>query len=159
MRNVPGPPYNSDMAKRAAKTPAVASAPQPQAPSPLKAPLRGKSFKDLVASQEPLIAATAKRLRELVLRVEPHANENIYGAAKMAIALYSVGAPNHVLCGIQPNRSSCLLYIHNVTETDAPELPLQGAGKNNRHLKFSAPPEVDAKALAALLKLARSRIK
>ena len=149
------------MAKRAAKplVTATASKPEAPAPPPVKAPLRGKSFKDLVASQEPLIAATAKRLRELVLRVEPHASENIYGAGKMGIALYSVGAPNHVLCGIQPNRSSCLLYVHNVTESDAPELPLQGAGKNNRHLRFGAPPEVDAKGLAALLKIARSRIK
>jgi len=150
------------MAKRAAKLSVTADAPavpQGSALSPARAPLRGKTFKDLVASQEPLIAATAKRLRELVLRVEPHANENIYGAAKMGIALYTLGAPNHVLCGIQPSRSSCLLYIHNVTEADAPELSLQGAGKNNRHLKFNAPPEVDAKALSALLKIARSRIK
>jgi hypothetical protein len=149
------------MAKRAAKPPTVAAVPRADVPpvSPVKAPLRGKSFKDLVASQEPLIAATAKRLRELVLRVEPHATENIYGAGKTGIALYSVGAPTQVLCGIQPNRSSCLFYIHHVTESDAPELPLEGGGKNNRHLKFRAPPEVDARALAALLAIARSRIK
>ena len=104
------------------------------------------------------MAATAKRLRELVLRLEPHAIENIYGAGKMGIALYSLGAPNRVLCSIQPSRSHCMLYIHHVTEADAPELPLQGGGKNNRHLKFGAPPEVDAKALAALLKVARERL-
>lgn len=146
------------MAKRAAKPSGAPAAPAPVVP-PTKAPLGSRTFKDLVASQEPLIAATAKRLRELVLRLEPHANENIYGAGKMGIALYSVGAPNQVLCGIQPSRSNCLLYIHHVTEADAPELSLQGGGKNNRHLKFTAPPEVDAKALGALLKIARSRLK
>ena len=149
------------MPKRAAKpsaAPADTVAAQGPVPPAGNAPLRGRTFKDLVASQEPLIAATAKRLRELVLRVEPHATEHIYGAGKMGIALYSVGATNHVLCSIQPSRSSCLLYVHNVTEVDAPDLALQGTGKKNRHLKFSAPPEVDAKALAALLKVARSRI-
>lgn len=105
-----------------------------------------------------MIAATARRLRELVVRFEPEAVENVYGGAKVGIALYSIGAPHKVLCGIQPGRGQCLLYVHYVTEVDAPHLRLEGTGKNNRHLKFSAPPDVDTKAVGALLQLARSRI-
>jgi hypothetical protein len=147
------------MAKRVAPSKTGSVSPAPPAKAPLgKAPIRGKSFSDLVAGHEPVIAATAKRLRELVTRLEPEAVENIYGGAKIGIALYSIGAGNKVLCGIQPARGQCLFYIHHVTETDAPELLLQGTGKNNRHLKFKAPPEIDAKAIGALLKLARTRI-
>jgi hypothetical protein len=144
------------MTKRAAPpAPAHRRAPTPPG---TKAPLRGRSFADLVAGQEPVIAATAKRLRELVTRLEPNAIENVYGGTKIGIALYSIGAANKVLCGIQPARGQCLLYIHHVTEADAPDLPLMGAGKNNRHLKFTAPPEIDAKAIGALLRVARERL-
>jgi hypothetical protein len=127
-------------------------------PAPTKAPLRGRTFTDLVSGHEPVVAATARRLRELITRLEPNAIENVYGGTKIGIALYSIGTPNKVLCGIQPARGQCLLYVHHVTETDAPDLPLLGTGKNNRHLKFTAPPEIDAKAIAALLAIARSRI-
>ena len=146
------------MAKRVATAKSAERKPAPAPPVAAKAPLRARSFTDLVAGQEPVIAATAKRLRELITRLEPDAIEHVYGGAKIGIALYSIGAPNKVLCGIQPARGQCLLYVHHVTEADAPELRLQGAGKNNRHLKFTAPPEIDAKAIGALLKLARTRI-
>ena len=130
----------------------------PAPPAATKAPFRSRTFKDLVASAEPVVAATAKRLRELVMRVEPEAIENVYSGGKLGIALYSIGAQNKVLCGIQPGSGRCLLYVHHVTEDDAPKLHLEGGGKNNRHLKFAAPPEVDAKAIGELLKLARSRL-
>ena len=139
-----------------AGTATSAAPPVPRAPA--KAPLRGRTFADLVAGQEPVIAATAKRLRELVIKLEPEAIENVYGGGKVGIALYSIGSPNKVLCGIQPGRGQCLFYVHHVTEADAPHLPLQGTGKSNRHLKFKAPPEVDTAAVRELLKVARSRL-
>jgi hypothetical protein len=142
------------MAKRS--TPAGTR--QPRSAAAPRAPLRGRSFTDLVAGHEPVVAATARRLRELIKRLEPEAIENVYGGAKIGIALYSIGTPDRVLCGIQPARGQCLLYVHHVTEADAPELLLQGTGKNNRHLKFTAPPEIDAEAIGALLKLARTRL-
>ncbi|MGE0128374.1 MAG: DUF1801 domain-containing protein [Blastocatellales bacterium] len=116
-----------------------------------KSPAKPASFEDMIGGHSSEIQATANRLRALVREVLPEADENIYGGAKTGIALYSIGGPNKVICGIQPSDGACLLYIHNITELTHPDLKLEGKGGNNRHVKFNSAGEIKLEPVKWLL--------
>lgn len=115
------------------------------------------SFTDVVSAAPPALHAVAAELRQFIQQQLPGASEGIHGGAKVKLALYSVGG--RVICGLQPSAACCLLYVHAVTERDAPALPLAGAGKRNRHVKLHSVAELRglAPALGELLRLAVRR--
>jgi hypothetical protein len=118
----------------------------------------GRTFAMLIKAHPLAIRRIATQLRRLVLDSSPGLVENVYGSAKVGIALYSVGGETDVLCGIQPRDDSCLLYVHNVTETDSIALKLQGKGEDNRHVKFGPKDRLPELAVRNLLRLARDRM-
>lgn len=136
--------------KKAAKSPAKSKVPAaPAPPSPFDALLDGVA---------PSVRDTARHLRELALSTIDGLREGIYGHAPVMLALYSMGGPNTVVCGIQPRDGSCLFYLHRIEQDDVPDLTLAGVGKHARHLEFASPQSVPDKVLARLLKLSVKRL-
>ena len=93
------------------------------------------SFEALVDPFEPAIQQIAFSLRKLVKEFLPDFDEHIYGGLSVGNALYSRGETTRVLCGIQPARDHCKLYVHNVSDIKRKGLKIEGSGKNARHVK------------------------
>jgi len=124
-----------------------------------RTPPRERTFDDLVASVEKPVRATALHLRKLVrAALGTKAEEAIYGGDQVALALYSVGGPGHVVCGIQPSGARCLFYLHRIGEADAKGLALRGRGKHARHLEFATTREVPDALLRRLVRLSAERL-
>ncbi len=118
---------------------------------------RPASFANLLARATPPVAATAAALREIIQRVLPNLDENIYGGATTALALYSRGKSSNVICGIGPGSAHCLLYIHHAEGLDHPALKIEGKGKHCIHVKFAEAAAISSGAVTELLKAAASR--
>lgn len=114
-------------------------------------PTKPTTFEALIAPFSADVQAIAERLRGLIGEGLPEAAENIYGGAKVGNALYSIGDPNHVICGIQPDADLCRLYVHNVHNLKHPEFKIEGSGKHARHVKVRGVDEPSAKALKWLV--------
>jgi hypothetical protein len=104
-------------------------------------------------------APIAVRLHEIASRTYPDASINVYGGAKSAIALFSIGGSTKVLCGIQPRPNDCLLFIHHVLPEDSTQLTLEGKGGTNRHIKIATLDAIEENEneIERLLRLARTR--
>jgi hypothetical protein len=135
--------------KKAAKSPTKHKGPAPAPASP---------FDTLLDGLQPAVRDTAMHLRELALSTIEGLREGIYGHAPVMLALYSMGGPNTVVCGIQPRDGCCLFYLHRIEQDDVPDLTLAGVGKHARHLEFASPRSVPDKVLAGLLKLSVKRL-
>jgi len=62
---------------------------------------------------------------------------NVYGGAKVKLALFSRNGTNNALCGIQEgSNESCMLYIHHVDEVNHERLKFSGKGKHAKRVKF-----------------------
>lgn len=55
----------------------------------------------------------------------------------MGMALYSIGDPQNVLCGIQPTTDLCKVFFHEWKELKQNGYKLEGSGKNARHIKIN----------------------
>jgi hypothetical protein len=92
-------------------------------------------FEELIAPFSPEVQGLASQLRLLVQKVLPDSIENIYGGKMVGNALYSIGGPGHVICGIQPDDKLCRFYIHHISDAQFGVLKLEGKGKHTRHVK------------------------
>lgn len=117
-----------------------------------------KPIETLIVPSNAKIQDVAKYLRKLVFEEVLDASEGIYGGSKVGIALYSLGSPTNVLCGIQPVGENCLFYAHRVKPGDSGELKLEGQGKHALHVKFRSADEIKPDALRALLRIALGRM-
>lgn len=116
------------------------------------------TFEALIAPFPGDIQEIAGQLRQLVREALPDAEENIYGGAKVANALYSLGGSANVICGIQPAPELCRLYVHHIHGLSHPELKIEGKGKHARHVKVRSLAEVKPDTLGWLLKQARDNM-
>jgi len=107
--------------------------------------------------RNPAAASIAARLHEIASRIFPDAAVSVYGGAKSAIALFSIGSATKVLCGIQPRPNDCLLFIHHVLPEDSAQLTLEGKGGANRHIKITSIESINEPEIERLLRLARTR--
>lgn len=96
------------------------------------------TFAELIAPFPIVVRESATTLRALILEAMPEAHEHVSGGLKFATALYSLGRPTNVACGLQPTATHCKLYLHHVRPGDVADLKLEGAGKNARHVKVSS---------------------
>lgn len=115
------------------------------------------TFEEIVAPFDPDVQATAEALRALIRETLPDFDENIYGGLSVANALYSRGGPNHVVCGIQPARDHCKLYVHHVADVRRDGIRIEGSGKNVRHVKVRKADGETVNLLGWLLIEARRR--
>lgn len=112
------------------------------------------TFDELIKPYSADVQAIARWLRGLIQEVLPDAAENIYGGTKIGNALYSIGDPNNVICGIQPAAELCRLFVHSVHDARHRELKIEGSGKNARHVKVRQVGKPSADALKWLIKQA-----
>lgn len=112
---------------------------------------RPESFNELIAPFSKEIRAVALGLRRMIRETLPNAEENIYGGLMVAQALYSIGGPAKVVCGIQPDKIQCRLFLHNVADVKLHGIKIEGTGKHARHVKVKELNKENKKALSRLI--------
>ena len=104
---------------------------------------------EFLAVYEPSVRTLSLRLRTLVLKVAPDAQEKVHRPWKTIG--YRSGA---VFCAISPHRAWVNLQFHRGSELDDPEGLLEGTGKAMRHVKIEAAAEIVRPALRKLIRSA-----
>lgn len=94
-------------------------------------------------------------IRQVILAVLPDSEENVYGGKKVGNVLYSVGGTGNVICGMQPQQTFVRVFFHRWERLKAQGYRIQGSGKHARHVKISAPSEIDAIGLTAMLNIVK----
>ncbi|MDX1555936.1 MAG: DUF1801 domain-containing protein [Xanthomonadales bacterium] len=112
-------------------------------------------FSELIEPLPKEIGAIATRLRGIIRKALPDADENVSGGARFGMALYSIGGVNNVICGIQPTADMCKLFFHEWQALKDAGYRLEGSGKHARHVKVRGMDEVDADRLVEMIRLAR----
>lgn len=115
-----------------------------------KQPAAKRTFDDLLKRHKPGPRELAVKLRGLVLKALTGAEENIYGGAKVGLALYS--RRGTVLCGIQPSGDACLFYVHHIDKLDHERLKFEGKGKHAKQIRFLSVDDVRDKDVIWLLR-------
>lgn len=96
------------------------------------------TFAELIAPYPAAVRESATALRARILDAMPGAHEHVSGGLMFGTALYSLGEPTNVACGLQPTANHCKLYLHHVRPGDVADLRLEGSGKNARHVKIAS---------------------
>jgi hypothetical protein len=109
------------------------------------------TFADLIAPFPADVRESAASLRSLIFEAMPDANEHVSGGLRFGTALYSLGRPTNVACGLQPTATHCKLYLHHVRPGEVANLRLEGSGKNTRHVKVTSPAEARQAEVAAAI--------
>jgi hypothetical protein len=112
-----------------------------------------ETFAELIAPFPQPIRETAEWLRALMLEAFPQLDENIYGGAKVANALYSIGSTTSVALGIQPGPKAVKLFIHDPEHLGKTSFELEGRGRHMRHIKLAAPPVERRDELLSLMRI------
>ncbi|HLG93484.1 MAG TPA: hypothetical protein VI546_01470 [candidate division Zixibacteria bacterium] len=94
-----------------------------------------ESFNEMLAPYSREIRTIALGLRRMIREALPESEEKIYGGLMVAQALYGIGGPAKVICGIQPDKIQCRLFLHNVADLKPPGIKIEGTGKHARHVK------------------------
>ncbi|MFW6084612.1 MAG: DUF1801 domain-containing protein [Gemmatimonadota bacterium] len=113
-----------------------------------------ESFEELLAPLPEEVREVATRLRAVIGRALPDADEAVSGGAKMGMALYSLDGPNDVVCGIQPTGATCKLFFHGWRELKEAGYRLEGSGKHARHVKIPSVRELDPERIADMIEIA-----
>ncbi len=110
-----------------------------------------ESFNEMIAPFLKEIRSVALGLRRMIRESLPESEENINGGLIVAIALNSIGGPAKVVCGIQPDKNQCRLFLHNVADVKLPGVKIEGTGKHARHVKVKELNKENKKALSRLI--------
>ena|SRR5438105_1938965 len=93
----------------------------------------------------------ALRVRELVLKTVPSAQEKVY-TGWQTIGYSHSGGMKSQFCAISPQRDRVNVYFNRGTDLSDPEHLLEGAGKQMRHVKVRTLADAQSKGLRALIK-------
>lgn len=74
------------------------------------------------------------------------------------MALYSIGGPHNVVCGIQPTASACKLFFHGWKGLAESGFVLEGSGKYARHIKIRSTDELEHLDAERMIGIARSAV-
>lgn len=108
------------------------------------------NFEQLFKSPQTL--AMGNRLKEIIEHSLEGIEMNIYGGAKVKLALFSRNGTNNVLCGIQEgSKESCMLYVHHLQQIDHERLQFSGKGKHSKRIKFTKLEDIIDKDIKWLL--------
>lgn len=100
----------------------------------------------------------ALELRRIVRETLPSADEAVSGGAKIAMALYNIGGPNRVVCGIQPTAGLCKLFFHNWQAIKDAGYRVEGSGANARHVKIRSVEEIAPERIADMVRIASAAL-
>ena len=115
-------------------------------------------FPDILGSVPDAIREVALALRQQVLLTLPDASEAIGGGDRIRMALYSIGGPNNVVCGIQPTANACKLFLHGWQALVQAGFRLEGSGKHARHIKLREVSELERLEVARMISIARRAV-
>ena len=93
----------------------------------------------------------ALRVRELVLKTMPSAQEKVY-TGWQTIGYSHSGGMKSQFCAISPQRDRVNVYFNRGTDLSDPEHLLEGTGKQMRHVKVRTLADAQSKGLRALIK-------
>lgn len=110
-----------------------------------------ESFNEMLAPFSKEIRTIALGLRRMIREALPESEEKIYGGLMVAQVLYGIGGPAKVICGIQPDKIQCRLFLHNVADVKLPGIKIEGTGKHARHVKVKELNRENKKALSRLI--------
>ena len=109
----------------------------------------------LLDDYDPVIAALALGVRELVLEEAPEANEFIYdGAYTVAVHFTPTSRWQDAFCHITAHTKHVNLGFSRGTELPDPKKKLKGTGKLIRHLSVSGSDDLDNPDLRVFLRAA-----
>ena len=97
------------------------------------------------------------RVRELVLKTVPAAEEKVY-TGWQTIGYSHSGAMKTQFCSISPQRDRVNVYFNRGAELPDPEHLLEGTGKYMRHVKVRTLKDAQSKGLKQLIKDAAADI-
>ena len=115
-------------------------------------------FSEILRGVPDSIREVALALRRQVLLTLPDASEAIGGGDRIRMALYSIGGPNNVVCGIQPTASACKLFLHGWQVLVQSGFRLEGSGKHARHIKLRDVSELERLEVARMISIARRAV-
>jgi hypothetical protein len=107
------------------------------------------AFERLLAGYDPEIRSIAKKLRDLVRKAAPGAEERVHPGWRN-VAWYR----NGMFCYIQPQRNWVNIGFNRGAELDGPLGTLEGSGKGMRHIKVRSLRELPARAVTQVTKRA-----
>ena len=116
------------------------------------APAVADEVESFLGRYDPAVRDVALRLRTMVLRAVPDAEEKVHLPWK-TIA-YGRGGK---FCAISPHSTRVNLQFHRGADLPDPEGLLEGTGKSMRHVKVGSEREARAAALRRLVKEAVAR--
>jgi hypothetical protein len=113
------------------------------------------TFDELVAGADGAVAAIARKLRSVILAVDPVAVEVVRLGDRAAT--YGVGPKklSEAYVYVMPQRGQVNLGFFRGTSLDDPEGLLEGTGKAMRHVKVRSIEDADRSAVRDLLVAAR----
>jgi hypothetical protein len=108
------------------------------------------SVDELLAAYDPAVSAIALKAREVVLATLPAVIEMVDVPAKMLGYGYEQTYKG-TICGIALHKAHVNLMFAKGTELADPDGLLEGTGKKARHVKLTAPEDVERAAVIDLL--------
>jgi hypothetical protein len=126
---------------------------------PKEAAKRPRTFEDVIGDLVGPSREIARQLRQLIFDLIPGVSETAYGGSKVQLLLYSIDGPTKPICGLQPNGTGCLLYLHHVTPDDQQTLLIQGQGKHSQHVRVEDMTNSTVRDVRRLVTIARKRSK
>ena len=112
-----------------------------------------QTFAELFSPFPEEISELGKEARNRIRLALPEAEERVYGGKKVGNVLYSVDRPNNVLCGIQPGETFIRVFFHQWEILKQAGYPVEGTGKNARHVKIKRLADFDEIDLAKMVSL------
>ena len=99
-----------------------------------------------LSSYEPEVRELARGARALVHRLVPDAKE------KLLLPWRTIAyGRTRKFCAVSPHKAWVNLQFHNGASLPDPSRLLEGTGKSMRHVKVTAPADLESRALAKLI--------
>jgi hypothetical protein len=113
------------------------------------------TFDDLVARVDPKIELIARRLRTLILSVDPNAIEVVRLGDNAASFGHGPKKMSEAYAYIMPKAGYVNLGFYNGAALADPAGLIEGTGKRLRHVKVHSPEDADRQELRRLIESAR----
>ena len=123
---------------------------------PARSPALPPAVSALLAGYSAEVQALTRQARALVLKTLPAVTEQADPADKLLA--YSVGPKmKDVVCVLMPLKAGVNLGLPNGVDLPDPAGLLQGTGKRHRHVRLTAPADIERPEVLALLRASAAR--
>jgi hypothetical protein len=120
-------------------------------------PENSDALNEFLVPYQPRVQELVLALRALTLRVLPSVLEQVDPPSKIIAYGYDLTCAG-LICAIAPYKAHVNLMLARGAELPDPEQLLEGTGKRARHVRITAPAEVESPALRTLLEAAAAEV-